>query len=163
LSASPEESFVNGNGADYLIFGIGNCGRSDDGLGWAFLDRMQNEPGFNARVEYRYQLQPEDAALISQTTRVLFVDSYRGELGVGFQLERCKPSGNFEFTSHVLPPRAVMYLCEELYGRAPHAELLMIQGKCWELRNGLTPEAKLNLDKAIEFMGDHPLSKPGAP
>ena len=36
-----------------VIFGIGNEGRSDDGLGWAFLDRLQTETKFDGQLEWK--------------------------------------------------------------------------------------------------------------
>ena len=131
--------------------GIGNSGRSDDGLGWAFLDRIQQEAAFDGRVEYRYQLQVEDAALISEVEHVIFVDSYSGELPDGFQLTRCEPIAEFEFTSHVLPPGAVLSLCQEIYGRVPRADLLMIQGESWNLNIGMSAEAEKRLEDALKF------------
>ena len=145
-------------GPETILFGIGNSGRSDDGLGWAFLDRIQQEPGFRGRIEYRYQLQVEDAALISRAEHVIFVDSYKGELPDGFQWKPCRPSGDFEFTTHVLPPRAVMFLCRDLYGKTPHADLLMIQGTSWDLRIGMSPEAEIRLDKAIRSFKENELA-----
>ncbi len=144
-----------GAGPETILFGIGNSGRSDDGLGWAFLDRIQQESEFRGRIEYRYQLQVEDAALISRAERVIFVDSYKGELPGGFQWKPCKPSKDFEFTSHVLPPRAVMYFCENLYGKSPRADVLMIQGSFWGLGIGMSPEAELRLDKALRFFNQN--------
>ncbi len=134
-----------------LLIGIGNSGRSDDGLGWAFLDRIQQEAVFDGRVEYRYQLQVEDAALIKDEEHVIFVDSYRGELPNGFQLTRCEPLSELAFTTHVLPPGAVLSLCRDLYGRAPRADALMIQGTCWDLRIGMSPEAERCLENALRF------------
>jgi len=95
LSHSLQQERQPGREPETVIFGIGNCGRGDDGLGWAFLDRIQQEPGFRGLIEYRYQLQPEDAALISRAERVLFVDSYRGDLRGGFQFKPCKASRTF--------------------------------------------------------------------
>jgi hydrogenase maturation protease len=140
-----------GNGPDTLLFGIGNSGRSDDGLGWAFLDQIQQDPGFACRIEYRYQLQVEDAALTSSAERVIFIDSHKGNLPGGFAWKPCKPANDFEFTSHVLPPRAVMYFCQDLYGKTPRADLLMIQGSSWDLRIGMSPEAEQHLEKALRF------------
>jgi hydrogenase maturation protease len=134
-----------------LLFGIGNSGRSDDGLGWAFLDRIEQGGGYPGQLEYRYQLQVEDAALVSRADRVIFVDSYRGKLPGGFQWAPCQPSGDFEFTTHVLPPRAVLHYCRDLYGKAPPADLLMIQGSSWELQVGLSPEAATHLESALRF------------
>ena len=138
-----------------LLIGIGNSGRSDDGLGWAFLDRIQHEAAFDGRVEYRYQLQVEDAALISDVEHVIFIDSYRGELPSGFQLTRCEPCGEFAFTTHVLPPGAVLSLCRNLYGRVPRADTLMIQGTFWDLHIGISPEAERCLENALQFFEDY--------
>tara|TARA_R110002033_G_scaffold157164_1_gene193298 strand:- start:1046 stop:1276 length:231 start_codon:yes stop_codon:yes gene_type:complete len=57
-----------------IIFGIGNAGRQDDGIGWLFLGFLQNQ-NENINLEYRYQLQIEDAELISHYNRVIFVDA----------------------------------------------------------------------------------------
>ena len=138
-------------GPDTLFFGIGNCSRSDDGLGWAFLDRILQEPDFKGHAEYRYQLGVEDAALVARAGRVIFIDSCTGPLEGGFAWKPCEASGDFEFTSHVLPPRAVMHYCRHLYGKQPPADILMISGDCWELQDGLSETARQNLDKAIGF------------
>ena len=143
---------------DTLLFGIGNAGRSDDGLGWAFLDRIQQEPGFAGWVEYRYQLQVEDAALVRDAERVIFIDSYKGELPGGFQWKPCEPSEDFQFTTHVLPPRGVMHFCQELYGRKPRADILMIQGTRWDLQLGMSPEAERRLENALRFFKEKVLA-----
>ncbi len=147
-----------GIGPETLLFGIGNSGRGDDGLGWAFLDRIQQEAEFPGQIEYRYQLQVEDAALISRAERVIFIDSYQGELPGGFQWKPCKAAKDFEFTSHVLPPGAVVHYCRDLYGKAPRADLLMIQGSSWGLRIGMSPAAERHLDRALQFFKDKVLA-----
>ena len=151
MSAVLKEPVRPGLGPDDLVFGIGNCGRSDDGLGWAFLDRIRNEEGFECPVEYRYQLQVEDAARVASARRVVFVDSYDGELPGGFRWMPCEASEHFEFTSHVLPPRGVLHYCESLYGASPRAEILMIQGHDWGLRNRMSNGALVNLENALAF------------
>ena len=144
-----------GDGSETLLIGIGNSGRSDDGLGWAFLDRIQQEAAFDGRIEYRYQLQVEDAALISDMGHVIFVDSYNGELPNGFQLTRCEPLSEFAFTTHVLPPGAVLSICRDLYGRVPRADALMIQGTSWDLHIGMSPAAEGRLEDALRFFEDY--------
>lgn len=134
-----------------LLFGIGNAGRGDDGLGWAFLDRLRRETSFSGRFEYRYQLQIEDAALASRAGRIVFVDACARDLPGGFRWRPCTPSPGFEFTTHALPPQAILQLCQELYGRTPCADLLEIQGHCWELGAGLSPDAERTLDQALRF------------
>lgn len=143
-----------------LLIGIGNSGRSDDGLGWAFLDRVQQEADFPGQIEYRYQLQVEDAAMVSRADRVIFVDSFQGALPGGFQWAPCNPSRAFEFTSHVLAPAAVMYLCQDLYGKVPPAELLLIQGDCWDLNTQMSDAAQDRLEHALESFSYHLRQQP---
>jgi len=137
-----------------ILFGIGNCGRNDDGLGWAFLDRLQQEIEFPGQVEYRYQLQIEDAELISHSETVVIVDAYKGDLPNGIQWKSCKPSADVGFTSHALSPSSVLFLCQDLYGKSPIANLLLIQGQSWDLRIGLSSGAQRNLDLALQFFRD---------
>lgn len=151
MSAVSHSAVRPAPGPDTVVFGIGNCGRADDGLGWAFLDRVQAVTGFECPVEYRYQLQVEDAAAMARFRNVIFVDSYRGDLPGGIRWAPCEASPNFEFTTHVLPPRGVLHYCETLFGRAPRADLLMIQGQDWGLRNGLSTRAEENLERALAF------------
>lgn len=138
-------------GLDTVVFGIGNCARSDDGLGWAFLDAAKQRPGFQARPEYRYQLQVEDALLVSQMKHVVFVDSSRTELPGGFGWEACRAAADFEFTTHVLPPRAILHYCRTLYGREPRSHVLQIQGYRWDLGHGMSAAARENLVRALAF------------
>jgi hydrogenase maturation protease len=154
LSAVLQQHARPGLGPRSLLFGIGNSGRRDDGLGWAFLDRVRHETGVDCPVEYRYQLGVEDAARIAQAERVIFVDAYRGDLPGGFRWTPCEPTANFEFTTHVLPPRGVLHYCESLYGARPRADLLMIQGAAWGLEIGLSPVAETHLERALRFFRD---------
>jgi len=151
---------MSGSAIPLLIFGIGNSGRGDDGLGWAFLDRMVQEADFPGRPEYRYQLQVEDAALASQADHVVFVDSCQAELPGGFGWEPCRASANCEFTSHILPPGAVLHLCRELYGKSPRSNLLLIQGVSWELQTAMSENAVCHLLAAWRFFRDCALRSP---
>ena len=152
-SLEPPESVT-----EVLLFGIGNSGRRDDGLGWAFLDRVQGETPFAGRVEYRYQLQVEDAALVNRAEHVVFVDACEGDLPEGFRWQPCEPSRDFEFTTHALPPGAVLHLCRELYGKTPEANVLTIRGSCWDLQTGLSPQAERCLDQALRFFREQVLA-----
>jgi hypothetical protein len=102
-------------------------------------------------MEYRYQLQIEDAERISRESRVVFVDASVESLPGGFEWRRCAPWGTMEFTSHALTASAVLRLCEQLYGRSPRAHLLAIEGSEWGLGAGLSATAKRNLTAALGF------------
>jgi hydrogenase maturation protease len=151
LSNKLQDTSQPGIGREILLFGIGNSGRGDDGLGWSFVDRIRQETDFAGQLEYRYQLQVEDAALVRDAERVIFIDSYKGELPGGFQWKQCEPSNDFQFTTHVLPPGGVLHFCQHLYGKKPRADLLMIQGTSWDLRVGISPEAERHLEYALRF------------
>ena len=158
MSSTPDKDTRPPVGPGTVLFGIGNSGRSDDGLGWAFLDRIQQEPAFRGQAEYRYQLQVEDAALIRDAACVIFIDSFLGSLPGGFRWQPCEASEAFEFTTHVLPPGAVLYYCQDLFGDLPPADILMIQGSRWDLHTGLSAEAERNLDRAVCFFRDQILT-----
>lgn len=133
-----------------LVIGIGNCGRADDGLGWAFLEQLEAENG-EADIAYRYQLQIEDAELIADRSMVLFVDATEEVLPAGFEFRPCQPTPRFEYSSHALSPETITGLCRQLYNATPQAHVLAIQGLEWGLREGLSREGSKNLDRALQF------------
>lgn len=134
-----------------LIFGIGNAGRQDDGLGWAFLDALNPNQFQNIQFEYRFQLQIEDAELMGNFKKVIFVDASKKNLLNGFEWEKCTGSNQHSFSTHTLLPETIMYLSQNLYQHTPKAHILAIQGYEWELQNGLTLLADENLQKALLF------------
>jgi hydrogenase maturation protease len=136
----------------YLLIGIGNYGRQDDGLGWEFLDILISNKPENAVCEYRFQLQIEDAELLDNFDTVIFIDASKKKLKNGFEWSVCKSSQKYSFSTHALKPETILYLSENLYGHEPNAYILAIEGHEWELQNGLTKKAKKNLEKAYYFL-----------
>ncbi|MCB9052674.1 MAG: hydrogenase maturation protease [Lewinellaceae bacterium] len=134
-----------------LLIGIGNSARSDDGLGWAILDAIREEGHFVGELAYRYQLQVEDADVIRNYQTVIFADALQRPVEGGFYWKPCLPVATFGFSTHALDPESVVALCQELYGEAPDAYTLGIQGYTWELEVGLSPEAWKNLEQALRF------------
>ena len=132
-----------------LIYGIGNVGRQDDGLGWAFVDWLEAE-GLCAKAEVRrhYQLNLEDADLISHKSRVLFVDATKNSSVCTYTLERAWPRIDFSFTSHAISIPSVMATCLQCFDRVPEVHVLAIRGYEWDLEVGLTQGARHNLDLA---------------
>lgn len=142
---------MNESGCKILIIGIGNSGRSDDGLGWAFLDAIEGEIPSNYDLEYRYQLQVEDAELISQYDRIYFVDAHINPFESGYQLEEGKPVQTDSFTTHQLDPETVLYLADSIYNTLPESFILGISGVDFELKIGMSDKASKNLSAALEF------------
>jgi len=139
------------NKSDTLLIAIGNSARSDDGLGWAFLDKLESADCFNGKTMSCYQLQIEDAEVISHYPRVIFVDAFENPSESEYEWEVTKPLNDFTFTTHALTPSAVLFLCNDLYNSFPEAYTLKIRGYHWALEVGLSSVAEKNLYKALNF------------
>ena len=133
-----------------LLIGIGNSGRSDDALGCKFVDEFADYDHL-FDLEYRYQLQIEDAELVSRYKKVIFVDASCTLSDKGFSFEPCIPAPLTSFTSHELSPGCVVWLARDLYSVSPQAFVLAIGGTQWELHLGLSTAAQQNFNKAADF------------
>lgn len=140
-----------------LLIGIGNDGRSDDALGWRFADSFSSQNQFV--VEYRYQLQIEDALLISEYEKVIFVDASREHYENGFHFYACEPLQKESFTTHALPPETILWLANHLFHKKPETYVMAIEGKLWELHNGLSKMAKHNLEKSLKMFNKFMMEK----
>ncbi len=135
-----------------MIIGIGNCGRQDDGLGWAVLDELSNRKDFQGQLVYRYQLNIEDAEMIKEADHVVFVDAYKGTEDADYSFQELKAGGEFEFSSHALKPEVILTLTQHLYNNFPKAFTFWIKGYDWELKTGLTEKAKKNLKVSMDYL-----------
>jgi hydrogenase maturation protease len=136
-----------------LIYGIGNDGRRDDGLGWAFIDRLEHiRPRPHACLRRTYQLSLEDADLISRYTRVLFVDATKDPAVESFNLSLPEPRLDFSFTSHAISVPSILATTQQCFDHVPDAYVLAIRGYQWELQQGLTSSAQQNLSHSVEFL-----------
>jgi len=140
------------NNATSLIYGIGNVGRQDDGLGWAFIDWLEEESICpKAELMRHYQLHLEDADLISYKKQILFVDATKAPDVESFQLEKMEAKMDFSFSSHAISISSIMATCRQCFDKVPDVQLLTIKGYEWELQLGLTEKAKQNLLSATDF------------
>ena len=158
MSAESKPSLSYFDNDKSLIYGIGNIGRQDDGLGWAFIDWLEKNALCAAaeKVSF-YQLNLEDADLISHKERVLFVDALKDSGDDSFRLYKAEPKMDFSFTSHAMSIETVMATCGQCFGRIPEVYVLAIRGYEWELQVGLTAQARNNLHLAMTHI--HPALK----
>jgi hydrogenase maturation protease len=134
-----------------LIYGIGNVGRQDDGLGWAFIDQLEvRRCAPRADLRRTYQLNLEDADLIGRFARVLFVDATKDPAVSSFVLTRPDPKLDFSFTSHAISVPSIL-AAANCFGYVPEVYLLAIRGYEWELQMGLTEPAEHNLSDSLAF------------
>ncbi|MEZ5196186.1 MAG: hypothetical protein R2764_07255 [Bacteroidales bacterium] len=143
--------------SDYkiLIYGYGNPGRQDDGLGNAFVEMFeswvqeQNLEGFE--FDSNYQLNIEDAAEVADKDLVIFADASIEDIE-DFILTPVDAATQVAFTTHAASPGYIVGLCKKLYNRIPPTYLLHIKGYEWDFKEGLTEKAKQNLKGSFEAM-----------
>jgi len=138
-----------------LIYGYGNPGRQDDGLGIRLAERLEE---WSARqgldgvsFENNYQLNIEDAEAISNQDIVIFADASEEEID-DFCFSKVDGSGKLSFTTHAASPGYIVKLCNELFQKQPYVYLLHIKGYEWEFKEGISARALENLDCAIEYL-----------
>ncbi len=138
-----------------LVYGYGNPGRQDDGLGIALVDRLEawaaDEKLTGISFENNYQLNIEDAEAISDQDLVVFADASEEDIE-DYCLSEVDGTGKMSFTTHAASPSYVVKLCQELFDRTPRVLLLHIKGYAWNFQEGLTDPALKNLDLAFDGM-----------
>lgn len=140
---------------DILVYGYGNPGRRDDGLGPEFINLVEDWKKFN-HIDYvftdsNYQLNIEDASTIRDYDMVIFVDATIEEIP-DFELVRVMPSEKVTFSMHAMDPAFILDLCNKLYNRSPEVFLLKIRGYDYELQEGVTEKAAANLYNAFSHL-----------
>jgi hydrogenase maturation protease len=134
-----------------LIYGIGNVGRQDDGLGPLLVEHLA-AAGVPAGVtlESGYQLAPEDALVLAAHATVLFVDaSAATDAPAPYGLQPVSPSTEISFSTHAMSMGSLLALCARLYGRVPYAYALAIPGYAFDVNAELSERAQENLRQTV--------------
>jgi hydrogenase maturation protease len=141
-----------------LIYGYGNPGREDDGLGIELVKKLETwskQIGLNGiEFDSNYQLNIEDAETISVKDVVIFADASTEEIDE-FILTEVTGESDAIFTTHAASPGYIVKLCTDLFGKCPHVYLLHIKGYQWEFREKISDRAEHNLKNAYEFMKNY--------
>jgi hydrogenase maturation protease len=141
-----------------LIYGYGNPGREDDGLGNELVKRLEAWAVENALtgVEFdsNYQLNIEDAEIISEKDLVIFADASTEDIE-DYVLTEVTGESDVSFTTHAASPGYIVKLCQDLFTKCPKVYLLHIKGYQWEFREGLSEQAENNLRKAFSFIKEY--------
>ncbi|HQO03060.1 MAG TPA: hydrogenase maturation protease [Spirochaetota bacterium] len=134
-----------------LVYGFGNPGRQDDGLGPEIVRRLELERLPGVITDSNYQLNIEDAVAVAGSDAVIFVDAAL-HVDEPFAFCRLTPAREITFTTHAMSPESVLALCEDIYGKTPPAYILAIKGYEWEMAAPMTEPANENLEKAYSFI-----------
>lgn len=138
-----------------LVYGYGNPGRQDDGLGSELVRQLegwvQEEklPGID--FDANYQLNIEDAEAIADYDLVIFADASLEDIS-DFAFTEVTGETDVAFTTHAASPGYIVKLCSDLFERQPKVYLLHIKGYEWEFQEGISERAKRNLNNAQAFM-----------
>ena len=137
-----------------LVYGYGNPGREDDGLGIRFAEIVETWAEENttlaADVDMNYQLNIEDALTISAYDVVFFVDASMESIDK-YLITRVAPSDKVNFSMHSVSASYITYLSREIYDKQPIAFMIHIKGYQWELKEGLTEKATQNMQAALAY------------
>ena len=140
---------------EVLIYGYGNPGRQDDGLGNAFVNRIREWVAIEGLhgfcFDSNYQLNIEDADAIADMGLVIFVDASEEDIE-GFCLSKVDGTSGVSFTTHAASPGYILKLCEELFNKRPLVLLLHIKGYEWEFKEGISDKALANLNASLVYM-----------
>jgi hydrogenase maturation protease len=138
-------------GQRLLIFGIGNPGRQDDGLGVRFVERLEQLAlPSHVTLEANYQLCPEDALVLAANDVVLFVDTtVAPDAPDPYGLSPLAPATEISFSTHALSMGSLLALCTRLYDRSPVAFALALPGYSFEVNADLSERAEENLNRAL--------------
>ena len=138
-----------------LVYGYGNPGRQDDGIGIALVDELEEWAAAGGREHLRferdYQLNLEDAWETARHDVVVFVDA-SADQAEEFLLRPVEPARSVSFTTHAMSPEGVLALSRDLYGVLPAAHLLTVRGYAWEPNGAMTEGARQNLEAAKAFL-----------
>ena len=137
-----------------LLFGYGNPGRGDDGLGPELIGRIAQLHLADVECQNDMQLQVEHVTDLAACKRVLFIDADMS-CAEPFDFSEIGAVKDDSYTSHAMSPTALLHAYSQVYGKdAPPAFLLRIRGYDFELGDPLTGKASANLERATEKVRD---------
>lgn len=136
-----------------LVLGYGNPARRDDGLGPALARRIAAMEIPGVQVRTAYQLNVEDAELVSRHDVVVFVDAcLQSPPPFGFRELEPGPD-TLEFTTHSLAPEGVLGLARSLFGASTRGFAVGVRGyDLHEMVESLTADAAVNLEETLTWM-----------
>lgn len=141
--------------APLLVIAVGNESRGDDALGPLLLREISAQAG-TAGVEWLedYQLQVEHALDLMGRRQVLFIDAGQ-DTPSPFCFRRVRAGSAPSPSTHALTPAALLAVYQRIEpAPPPPAFVLCVRGERFELGEDLTPAARGNLERSLEFARD---------
>src|SRR5574343_1699635 len=143
--------------APTVIFAVGNPSRGDDAIGQLLGERLAAwlaEQNLTEAVELieDFQLNIEHALDLVGRERAIFIDA--GEnTPAPCTFERIHPAAVSTHSTHALPPQAVLQVFRQTEGHEPPpAYVLCVRGEGFELGEGVSSAAQMNLVLALDHL-----------
>jgi hydrogenase maturation protease len=127
----------------YLVIGIGNPLRGDDGIGALLAEQVGGRSVQQLTPELAEELAPLDA--------VLFIDAWLAPAGAAPQRVEVIPAGGAGDT-HRFEPAQLLALGQALYGCAPAAQLLQVPAYAFEHGTALSAPLRAVLPEARSLL-----------
>ncbi|MFH1491666.1 MAG: hydrogenase maturation protease [Pseudomonadota bacterium] len=130
---------------EFLIVGVGNPHRRDDGIGPYVIRELCRifEERKAVRLLDRFQLGPDLIEDLRHARLIVLVDAAVKDLKEGREWSRVRPEYEaLPYLTHHVPPRYLLWLLKSVYGRSPTAWQVTIQGKDFGHGRGLSPFTK---------------------
>lgn len=153
--------------APVVVFAVGNPSRGDDALGPVLCGRLatwlENEGlAGQADLVEDFQLQIEHALDLVGRELALFIDAGADTPGP-YVCGRIAPAEDVAYTTHELPPEAVLQVYRRTEGgEPPPAFVLCVRGESFALGDPLSAAAEANAAAALEFL-KRVLGRPDGP
>jgi len=148
--------------APVLIFTYGNPSRGDDALGPAMYDLLEKYKRESGKPENNklcgvdlltdYQLQIEHAVDLEHRQSVIFVDACVSSARP-YDFHEIRAERDESYTTHAMSPASVLDVFRQInHCDPPVAYLLTIRGYEFELGQGISEQARVNLQQAFDFI-----------
>ncbi|MGQ9615640.1 MAG: response regulator [Spirochaetota bacterium] len=134
-----------------LIYGYGNPGRQDDGIGPALVVEIDRLGLSFVDTDSWYQLNIEDVELIKRYDLVIFLDTTVEDVK-SFRVKKVEPLAKIGFTTHQVNPESIAFLCRELFGSSPSIWLIGVRGYNFNYIEGFSEKARNNYLGALDFL-----------
>jgi hydrogenase maturation protease len=135
-----------------LLFGFGNPGRGDDGVGPLLAAAVQSLNLPHVDVESDYQLSVDDAISVCDHVAVIFADAdVNGP--PPFRFARVEPERCLGISGHSATPGEVMGVARDIFAEQPPAYVLGVRGYDFgQFCESLSSQARANVREALAFL-----------
>ena len=125
-----------------LVLGYGNRSRTDDGVGWFVIERLQELALPNVELLTSHQLEVDHAEVISRFDAVIFVDAAVPQRPLPIARTVIKPNFQSHAVAHYLTPADLLALSSSLYGCEPQGVLFSVRGEDFNFGMTLSPSTE---------------------